>query len=48
MLLFEMENGAYENLSLIRLSFAHHANGRLSFARLLTKKQMEVIANYPD
>ncbi len=27
---------------LIRLPFAHHTNGNLSFVRLLTKKQTEV------
>ncbi len=29
--------------SLIRLPFAHHANGNLSFVHLFTKKQTEVI-----
>ncbi len=33
---------------LIRLPFAHCANGSLSFVRLLTKKQMEVICWQTD
>jgi hypothetical protein len=34
--------------SLIRLRFALGANGRWSFVRLLTKKQMEVISLQTD
>jgi hypothetical protein len=30
-------------ISLVRLPFAHHTNRSLSFFRLLTKKQMEVL-----
>jgi hypothetical protein len=33
----------FRQFSLICLPFAHTANGRLSFIRLLTKKQIEVI-----
>jgi hypothetical protein len=33
---------------LIRLPFAHRANGSLSFVRLLTKKQKEVIRLLTD
>ncbi len=32
-----------KQFSLIRLAFAHHANGSLLFVCLLTKKQTEVI-----
>ncbi len=41
----QTENGKREprQFSLIRLPFAHRANGSLSFVCLLTKKQMEVI-----
>jgi hypothetical protein len=38
----KMENGT-QAIFLIHLTFAHRANGSLSFVRLLTKKQMEVI-----
>jgi hypothetical protein len=34
--------------SLIRLPFAHHGNGSLTFVRLLTKKQTEVILLQTD
>ncbi len=44
MLLFPMENEKRKprQLSLIRLLFAHCANGSLSFVRLFTKKSTEV------
>ncbi len=34
--------------SLTRLPFAHRTNGRLSFVRLLTKKQTEVMRLQTD
>jgi hypothetical protein len=40
------ENGS--PVSLIRLPFAHHANGSLSFVRLMTKKLAEVIRLQTD
>jgi hypothetical protein len=43
--IFQMGNGKQKprRFSLIRLPFSHHANGSLSFLRLLTKEQREVI-----
>ncbi len=43
MLLFQTENEKPKRFSLIRLPFAHRANGSLSFVSLFTKKQTEVI-----
>jgi hypothetical protein len=41
----ETSNGKWKprQFFLIRLPFAHRANGSLSFVRLLTKKQKKVI-----
>ncbi len=49
MLLFQTENGRRKPrlFSLIRLSFAHHADGSLSFSRLFTKKYSTVSGSYP-
>jgi hypothetical protein len=45
-----MENSKRKprRFSLIRLPFAHHANGSWSCVRLLTKKQTEVIRLQTD
>ncbi len=50
MLPFQKENGKRKprRFSLIRLQFARRANGSLSFTRLFTKKQTEVIRLQTD
>jgi hypothetical protein len=50
MLSFQKENGKRKprQFFLIRLPFAHHANGSVSFIRLFTKKQTEVIRLQTD
>ncbi len=50
MLPFQTENGKQKprQFFLIRLLFSNSANGSLSFVRLLTKKQTEVISLQTD
>ncbi len=45
---FQTENGSRGDFPLLRLPFAHHANGSLSFVRLLTKKQTELFRLQTD
>jgi glycyl-tRNA synthetase alpha subunit len=47
MLLFQWKMEA-KAISLIHSSFSHHANGSLSFVRLFTKKETEVLRLQTD